>query len=527
MGQGDSLWQFFLDRRSELFYRTMEHLYLTGVSITIAIVVGLTLGIVLSRNKKWSRPVLGFANVIQTVPSIALLGLMIPLLGIGAVPAILALFLYALLPIIRNTFTGINDVDPAVREAGKGMGMSDWQLLSRVELPLALPVIFAGIRTATVINVGVATLCTLIGAGGLGEFIFTGINLNQNNLIILGAMAAASLAVSLDSLLGLIQRDVQRWIKPLLIGTGGLILGVLMYQLFFRSNFSTMTAGLDPEFAERSDGWIGLQDTYDMRISTVSMDAGLLYKAAREGDVSIISGYTTEGRIDIYDLLVLQDDQNYFPPYYVAPLFRQETLEQHAELKETANLLAGKIDDAAMRRMNRMVDLEKMDPKDVARNFLDSIGFQTEIVRKGKPDLIIAGKQFTEQYILAEIYMLLIENYTTLDVGLKAGLGGTKICFEALRKGEVDMYLEYTGTGLQVLINPGKEVVQTIIQDKDAVYEYVKDECETRFGLEWLAPLGFNNSYAMMIQKKYAEQYQLFSISDFAAFIREGKSFKE
>jgi osmoprotectant transport system permease protein len=152
----------------------------------IAVLVGLPLGIYITRKKQLSGVVLGIAGILQTIPSIALLGFMIPVLGIGAKPAIVALLLYALLPIIRNTYTGITGVDEAVKEAAVAMGMSKWQVLFKVELPLAMPVILAGIRTATVINVGVATLASYIAAGGLGEFIFGGISLNNTNMILAG-----------------------------------------------------------------------------------------------------------------------------------------------------------------------------------------------------------------------------------------------------------------------------------------------------------------------------------------------------
>ena len=153
----------------------------------------------------------------QTIPSVALLGFLLPLLGIGVVPAIVALFLYALLPIVRNTSTGIEEVDEFVREAARGMGMSDIQILTKVELPLAVPVIFAGIRTATVINVGVATLCALIASGGLGEFIFRGIALNNVNMILAGAIPAAMLAMFFDFVLGILQKFIRQLIKPVLI----------------------------------------------------------------------------------------------------------------------------------------------------------------------------------------------------------------------------------------------------------------------------------------------------------------------
>ena len=152
---------------------------------------------------------LGFVNIIQTVPSIALLGFMLPFFGIGVTPAIIALFLYALLPIVRNTYAGIQGVEPLVVEAARGLGLSDRQVLQQVELPLALPMIFAGLRTATVINIGVATLCALIAAGGLGEYIFRGIAVNNTNMILAGAVPASLLAIVLDVLLGALERGLQ------------------------------------------------------------------------------------------------------------------------------------------------------------------------------------------------------------------------------------------------------------------------------------------------------------------------------
>jgi len=198
MEEQQSLWQFMLQQSAKLGDQTITHIGLTSISLFIAVVIGMPTGILIARKTKLSASVLGFAGVLQTIPSIALLGFMIPLLGIGALPAITALFLYALLPIIRNTYTGILEVDASVVDAAKGMGMSSNQILRRVQLPLALPVILAGIRTATVINVGVATLAAYIAAGGLGEFIFGGIALNNTNMILAGAIPAALLAIIFD-----------------------------------------------------------------------------------------------------------------------------------------------------------------------------------------------------------------------------------------------------------------------------------------------------------------------------------------
>jgi osmoprotectant transport system permease protein len=204
----------FLSRnRAEFLTLFGEHLLLVGVSIGIAILVGVPLGILLTRRPRLSPPVLGLANIFQTIPSLALFGFLIPIPfigGIGARTAIVALVLYALLPIIRNTFAGIQGVDAAVREAGRGMGMTDRQLLFMVEMPLAFGVILAGIRVATVIGVGIATIAAAIGAGGLGVFIFRGVAMVDNTLILAGALPAAIIALAADFLIGRLERRFAR-----------------------------------------------------------------------------------------------------------------------------------------------------------------------------------------------------------------------------------------------------------------------------------------------------------------------------
>ncbi|CAH1059675.1 ABC transporter permease [Paenibacillus pseudetheri] len=205
-----SLWQqliYQLDiRREDLIHSMGVHMQLVLLSMLFAIIVGIALGIMITRVKPLKGITLGAAGILQTIPSLAMLGFMIPLFGIGMKTAVVALFLYSLLPIIRNTYTGITDVDPSIVEAARGMGMKSWQILFRVQLPLALSVIMAGIRTAAVINVGTATLAAFIGAGGLGEFIFLGIQRNIEALTLLGAIPAAILALVLDYLLGLLER---------------------------------------------------------------------------------------------------------------------------------------------------------------------------------------------------------------------------------------------------------------------------------------------------------------------------------
>jgi osmoprotectant transport system permease protein len=202
---------FFLRNRGQILELTLEHLWLVGISMLLAVACGLPLGILLTRRRVLSKPVIGTANVLQTIPSLALFGFLLPVPWLGARAdrlAIVALTLYALLPVIRNTYVGILGVDAGVREAARGMGMTDAQVLLKVELPLAMGVILAGVRVATVITVGVATIAAAIGAGGLGEFIFRGVAMVDNRVILAGAIPAALLAVSMDLLLGLLERKL-------------------------------------------------------------------------------------------------------------------------------------------------------------------------------------------------------------------------------------------------------------------------------------------------------------------------------
>ena len=187
---------------SSLWEKIVEHIALTFMAVALAILLGVPLGMLISYRKKLASTVLTISGVIQTIPSLALLGFMIPLLGIGFWPAMVALFLYALLPIVRNTYSGLEGIDPELLEAARAMGMKQNQVLWKLKLPLSVRIIMAGVRTATVINIGTATLAAFIGAGGLGEFIITGITLNSNDLILQGAIPAALLALVVDYLMG-------------------------------------------------------------------------------------------------------------------------------------------------------------------------------------------------------------------------------------------------------------------------------------------------------------------------------------
>jgi osmoprotectant transport system permease protein len=519
---------------AKLLQQTLEHIGLTFISLLIAVLIGLPLGIYITRNKKAAGIVLGAVGILQTIPSIALLGFMIPLLGIGPLPAITALFLYALLPIIRNTFTGISNVDPVVKEAAVAMGMTNAQVLFKVELILAFPVIMAGIRTATVINVGVGTLAAYIAAGGLGEFIFGGIALNNTNMILAGAIPAALLAIVLDFLLSLVQkmssrkRQVALWSMPLLL---------LLFSSFYvlPLGFSSrLLAGWTPEFMGRIDGDIGLRSIYGLKIRTVVISDAVMYKAIFNKKLDVISGYSTDGRLKAYDLAVLDDDKKIFPPYYAAPVVRTEILQKYKELTPVLNLLAGKINDSIMTELNYKVEYLNQSPEKCARDFLVTKGLYKaprEGVSGNDPStntsargtVRLGSKIFPEQYILINMYAMLIRGYTDLQVETKTGLGGTKICFDALVNNKIDMYPEYTGTALLAILHPTQQEVRRLAGDRDSVYDYVRQQFGKKYQLSWLAPIGFNNAYALMMRKSQAQQLHIQTISDLTGYLKKNK----
>ena len=204
-----NFWTFVTRNRFEILTLTLEHLWMVAFSTLLAIIVGIPLGILITRKRSLHKPVIAAANIIQTVPSLALFGFLLPAPWIGERAerlAILALMLYALLPLIRNTYVGITSVDRSTVEAARGMGLTDWQLLYKVELPLAASVILAGIRVALVISIGLATIAAAIGAGGLGELIFRGLAMVNNSVILAGAIPAAAMALLADTVLGWLER---------------------------------------------------------------------------------------------------------------------------------------------------------------------------------------------------------------------------------------------------------------------------------------------------------------------------------
>lgn len=222
-----NLWQTFLDKRGDLLLALGQHIQISLIALVIAVAIAVPLGVWAQGHRRFAQTLLQLTGILQTIPSLALLGLLIPFVGIGTTPAIIALVVYALLPIFQNTYVGLTEIDPAYQEAAAAFGMSRWQKLRRVELPLALPVIMGGIRTATVLIIGTATLAALIGGGGLGNFILLGINRNDAALTLIGALASAALALVFSAGLALIQKLRFRYVAyalgALLVIGGGVV----------------------------------------------------------------------------------------------------------------------------------------------------------------------------------------------------------------------------------------------------------------------------------------------------------------
>jgi osmoprotectant transport system permease protein len=480
------------------------------VSTLVAVAAGVPLGVLAARRPRVGGPLAAAASIVQTIPSLALFGFLLPLPfigGIGARTAIVALILYALLPIIRTTSAGLRSIDPAILEAADAMGMTPRQRLWQVDIPLALPAIIAGVRVAAVVGVGTVTIAAAIGAGGLGEYIYRGLSMVDATVILAGALPVAALALTVDLLLHLAERAWsprgrrRRAAGPalagaaLLVGVGlaasaytseerivvgsknfteQVILGELMAQtierytslpvdrrlnlggtficdralqagdidlyveysgtaltavfkrpvqrdpaavleevrtrygdsgrtmlapLGFNNTFAILVraadaktrgltrlsqlaahapgwqAGFGYEFIEREDGFRGLAAAYGLRFAAAPrvMDLTLIYRALAQGQVDVIAGDATAGLIEALDLTVLADDRQYFPPYDAVPVVHAATLLRYPEIGVALGRLSGRVDAAAMRRMNYAVDGERQDPAAVVRAFLDAL----------------------------------------------------------------------------------------------------------------------------------------------------------
>ncbi|WP_066186776.1 ABC transporter permease/substrate-binding protein [Gracilibacillus timonensis] len=357
-----NLLQEFQSRQSNLWQALIEHIQLSFVALFFAVVIAIPLGIYLTRKEKIAEGIIGIAAVLQTIPSLALLGLFIPLFGIGYQPAVIALVIYALLPILRNTYTGIKEIDPSLVEAAMAMGMNQYKRLQKVELPLAMPVIMAGIRTAMVLIIGTATLAALIGAGGLGDLILLGIDRNNSALIVLGAIPAALLAVIFDFLLR------------------------KMEKLSYKKTLIT---------------------------------------------VAIIVVVTF------------------------------------------------------------------------------SFSIVPSLIKNNQDTLTIGGKLGAEPEILINMYQLLIEEETDIQVELEPSLGKTTFLYNALQNGDIDIYPEFTGTIISEFLN---ETANS--KEEEEVYQQARDGILAEADLTLLEPMAYNNTYSLAVSEAFAEEHNLESISD-------------
>ncbi|WP_028398951.1 osmoprotectant update ABC transporter permease/substrate-binding subunit OpuFB [Ectobacillus panaciterrae] len=292
----DNLVSVFSDRKSELLNALLEHVQISLIALFFSLIIAIPLGIYLTRKQRIAEFIIGFTGVLQTIPSLALLGLLIPIFGIGTVPAVIALVGYALLPLLRNTYTGIKEVDPSLLEAASAMGMNRRKRLLKVELPLAIPVIMAGIRTATIFIIGTATIAALIGAGGLGDIILLGIDRNDYALVILGAVPSALLAIIFDLLLRQLERIS---FKKMMVASGAfalfiiLIIGSMIGPTFLKGEQKTIVIsgkfGTEPEILDNMYKLL-IEENTDLK---VELKPGL-------GPTSFVFNALKSEEIDIY-----------------------------------------------------------------------------------------------------------------------------------------------------------------------------------------------------------------------------------
>ena len=497
--------QTFHERFADWNLALFEHLQISLLSLLLAVFIAVPLGIILVKLPKLKEWMLQLTGVFQTIPSLALLGLFIPVLGIGKIPAVTALVIYALFPVLQSTITGLDSVDKNLQEAAEAFGMNRLERLRKFELPLAMPVIVSGVRTAAVLIVGTATLGALIGAGGMGSFILLGIDRNNTALILIGAISSAFLAILMNivikylenkslkkiliSLIALITATALSFIPsiaPMMNSRRLLVAGKLgpepeilinMYKELIEANsdikvklepnfgktsflyealknkqidiypeFSgTITssllknqvkvsnaplevyeaaregilnqdklvylkpmeyqntyalavkkdyankydlktisdlskvedsavAGFTLEFNDRDDGNKGLKSLYKLELNVKTLEPNLRYQAINGGNVQIVDAYSTDSELIEYDLVVLEDDKQLFPPYQGAPLMRKDTLEKYPELEEILNKLAGQISAEEMSRMNYQVKVDKRSASEVAHEYLVNKG---------------------------------------------------------------------------------------------------------------------------------------------------------
>lgn len=513
---------YIIENKDQIISLCIEHIELTALALIIAIIIGVPIGILISYKRKLNKPVLGITSVTQAIPSMALLGFMIPFLGIGTAPAIVVVVLYSLLPIIKNTYTGIANISPATVEAATGIGLTKAQILTKIQIPEALPIIMAGVRISSVSAVGLMTMAAFIGGGGLGYLIFSGIRTVNNYQILAGAIPACILALLVDYFFGAIEKLVtpislqnetkskekqkkERRKNKIIVIITILIIGLLFLQeidfskksenvirvgskdfteqeiLCYMTSqaienntdidvenecnlggaqvvFSALTndnidlyidyAGTDYtdilkhkpisdvdkvyktikkemkekydievlnqmafnntyalavtketaqkynlatisdltrvsndliiaptlEFINREDGLAGLEKEYGLSFKdTIGIDGSPRYTALQNNNAQVIDAFTTDGLLKKFNLVVLEDDKNFFPPYYAIPLVRSDTLKEYPEIEKVLNALGPYLTDEVMQDLNYQVDELGKSPEKVATDFLNMI----------------------------------------------------------------------------------------------------------------------------------------------------------
>nr|WP_294495459.1 glycine betaine ABC transporter substrate-binding protein [uncultured Mediterraneibacter sp.] len=505
------MWTLLVTRWDFFAGLLLEHLEISLVAIAIAIVLGGIAGILISEFQRFAKPTLGVINFLYTIPSISMLGFLIPFSGVGNATAIIALTIYALLPMVRNTHTGMSNVDPAILEAAKGMGSTRIQMLFKIRLPLAMPVIMSGIRGMVTMTIALAGIASFIGAGGLGVAIYRGITTNNAAMTMAGSLLIALLALLMDFLLGIIEHRMNRRsakakranriaavtavivcaalicvslfpsgqgetiriatkpmteqyvlgemldilieqdtdlnveitqgvgggtsniqpamengefdLYPEYTGTGwnmvlkkdslytedlfgelqqeyedgysmqwtgmygfnntyGLVVRSEIAKQYDLQTYSDLAAAADQlvfgaeyDFFEREDGYDALCQTYGLRFKeTMDLDIGLKYQALNQGQIDAMVIFTTDGQLSASDVVVLEDDREFFPSYLCGNVVRDEVIEAHPELNDVFEKLTGLITDHDMAQMNYAVESEEKEPRDVAEDFLRANG---------------------------------------------------------------------------------------------------------------------------------------------------------
>ena len=310
-------------------------------------------------------------------------------------------------------------------------------------------------------------------------------------MILAGAIPAALMAILLDFLLSRFQTLSLTSLRKILYVFAFFLLLMGTLYIYPEVNPPKLLAGFTPEFMGRQDGDLGLRSVYGLKIKTSVVSDAVMYKAAYEKELDVISGYSTDGRLKAYDLKILKDDREIFPPYHAAPIVNRSALKRFPDLEHVLDLLAGKISDSIMTDLNYRTDYLHQTPEHVAKVFLIANKLYKQPRGGDAGTIRIGSKIFGEQYILAQIYRMLIEGNTNYKVATKSGLGGTKICFDALVHDQIDFYPEYTGTGLLVILQASSEDVKRIGNDKQKVYGYVKARFMNDYKIQWLKPIGF------------------------------------